>query len=292
MHPRRAMLYMPGNEWRKIEKATTLGVDSICMDLEDGVALNRKDEARATVVKALQELEFGSTERLVRINPIRSGLEAEDLESIIPAKPDGIVIPKVDDEKQLAWVSAKLGKLERANGFEHGSIYVLVIIETALAIINLKEIVQADARLQALIFGALDLAGDIGAKPSAGAWEVFHARSAVVVHAAAFGLEAIDMVTVDFKDLQALAEESSQGAAMGFIGKQIIHPAQVKPVQAAFTPTEEETTKARRIVEAHQEYQKAGKGAFAIDEKMVDMPVVRAAERLLARGRLAEDNRS
>lgn len=286
MRPRRALLYMPGNERHKIEKATTLGVDAVCMDLEDGVALNRKEEARDMVVKALSELDFGSMERLVRINPIGSGMEAGDLEAVIAAKPDGVVIPKVSEAKQIAWASAKLGKLEQASGMKHGSVYILAIIESAKGIVNLKEIAQADKRLQALIFGALDLAGDIGAKRTAEAWEVFYARSAVVTHAAAFGLDAIDMVAVDFKDLGALTAEARRGAAMGFVGKQIIHPAQVALVQTAFTPSAQEIAEARLIVEAHAKHQDEGTGAFAIDGKMVDMPVVRAAERVLARANL------
>ena len=280
---RRAMLYMPGSDWHKIEKATTLGVDSVCMDLEDGVALNRKEEARATVAKALQELDFGSTERLVRINPVGSGMETNDLEALIATKPDGVVIPKVGTAKDIAWVSAKLGKLEDKHGHKHGSIYILAIVESAIGIVNLKEIAQADERVKALIFGALDLAGDIGAKLTSEANEVLYARSALVTHAAAFGLDAIDMVAVDFKDMAALEKEANQGAQMGYAGKQIIHPAQIEPVQTAFTPSEEDVAAARRIVEAHAKRQEEGAGTFAIDGKMVDMPVVRSAEKVLQR---------
>ena len=285
MHSRRAVLYMPGDDWHKIEKAASLGVDSVCMDLEDGVAISRKEEARQTVVKALKTLDFGNTERLARINPVGSGMEGADLDIVIPGTPDGIVIPKVASAKDIQWVSAKLGKLEKKLGLKHGSIYLLAIIESAMGIVNLTEISQADGRLKALIFGALDLAGDIGAKRTTGAQEVFYARSAVVTHAAAFGLDAIDMVAVDFQDIAALVEESKQGAHLGYVGRQIIHPAQVEPVQTAFTPTEDEIAEARKLVEAHDAHQQEGKGVFAIDGKMVDMPVVRAAERVLSRSK-------
>lgn len=286
MHPRRALLYMPGSDRHKIEKAAGLGVDSVCMDLEDGVALNSKEEARVTVVTALNTFDFGDTERLVRINPVGSGMEGGDLDSVIPGKPDGIVIPKVASAKDIKWVSAKLGKIEKKLGMKHGSIYILAIVESAMGIVNLKEIAQADGRLQALIFGALDLAGDIGAKLTEEAMEVFYARSAVVTHAAAFGLDAIDLVAVDFKDIPALERASKQGAQMGFVGKQIIHPAQVAPVQQAFTPTDEEIAEARHIISEHEAHQEEGAGVFAIDGKMVDMPIVRAAQRVLARATL------
>jgi citrate lyase beta subunit len=287
MHARRALLYMPGDDLRKIYKATTVGVDSICMDLEDGVAAIRKAEARAVISNALKSLEFGKSERLARINPVKSGLEGEDLLGVLPARPDGIVIPKVEDGKQVRWVSQQIAAVEQKYGWPIGEICLIVIIESARAIVNLPDIAGSDARLQALIFGAEDFATDIGASRTREGWEVFFARSAVVTHAAAYGLQAIDMVFVDFRDSQGLSKEALQGAQMGFAGKQIIHPDQVDPVQEAFSPGEEAIAHALRIVEASASHQKAGLGAFALDGKMVDAPVVKAAEQVLARARAA-----
>src|SRR5215207_5154623 len=113
MHARRALLYMPGDDIYKIRKATTLGVDSICMDIEDGVAANRKADARATIADALKTLDFGRAERLVRMNPVGSGLESEDLQAVLPANPDGFVIPKVADASQVQWVSREIARYER-----------------------------------------------------------------------------------------------------------------------------------------------------------------------------------
>ncbi len=161
------------------------------------------------------------------------------------------------------------------------------MIETALGVVNLKEIASANPRLQGLIFGAEDLAGNIGAVRSRAGWEIFYARSAVVTHAAAFGLQAIDMVWMDLHDIDGLREESLQGAHMAYTGKQIIHPNQVEPVQAAFTPSDELIAQALRVIEAARQHQDAGKGAFALDGKMVDAPVVKAAERILERARAA-----
>ncbi|TAK12300.1 MAG: CoA ester lyase [Anaerolineae bacterium] len=280
--PRRALLYMPATDWRKIEKAATeLVVDSVCVDLEDGVALNRKEEARVSAVKALQSLDFGPRERLVRINPVGSGLEADDLKTVVPARPDGIVVPKVNDADEIRWVSKTVRRLQSEHGLP--SIGLIAIVESARGIVNLREIAGADARLEALIFGAEDFASDIGAVRTEAAMEVFYARSAVATHAAAFDLQAIDLVRTDYKDMDALARESRQGLEMGFSGKQTIHPAQVPVVQAAFTPTAEDVAWARKVVDAHTEHQKKGTGAFAIDGKMIDMPVVKAAERVLAR---------
>ena len=301
---------MPGDDLRKIQKATTLGVDCICMDMEDGVALNRKAEARQTIAQALRSLDFGRSERLARINPVGSGLERDDLESVLPAHPDGIVIPKVEFAEQIQWVSQFISSYEKSSGWRaaslaadrpavelpddqdplpgpHSGIPILVGVETARGIVNLKEIVSADPRLEAIIFGAEDFAGDIGATRTAQGWEVFYARSATVTFAAAYGLQAIDMVQIDFKDSQRLYQEALEGAQMAFAGKQVIHPNQVEPVQRAFTPSDEAIAQAGQILLAFEEHQQIGKGAFALDGKMIDAPIVRAAERVLALARAA-----
>jgi citrate lyase subunit beta-like protein len=278
---------MPGDDLRKIRKATTLDVDCVCMDMEDGVALNRKAEARQTIAQALQTLDFRRSERLARINAIGSSFEAEDLAVVLPARPDGIVIPKMESAGQIRWVSQVIASHEAQNGWPIGSICLLVVVETARGIVNLGEIAAADPRLQAMIFGAEDFAGDIGATRTVEAWEVFYARSAVVTHAAANGQQAIDMVYIDFNDQDGLRREALQGAGMAFAGKQVIHPNQVAPVQQAFTPSEEAIAYARRVVQAFDENQRLGKGAFALDGKMIDAPILKSAERVIALAKAA-----
>jgi citrate lyase beta subunit len=287
MRARRALLYMPGDDLHKIRKATTLNVDCICMDMEDGVAANRKAEARQAIAAALGSLQFGRSERLARINPVGSGLEGEDLAAVLPARPDGIVLPKVEEARQVRWVSEQIARAEAEHAWPPGAIILIILIETARGIVNLAEIAGADPRLKALIFGAEDLASDIGAIRTQEAWEVFYARSAVVTHAAAYNLQAIDMVYIDFRDTPGLAREAAQGAQMGFAGKQVIHPGQVEPVQQAFTPTGEAIAQAVRIMQAYRQHQQAGLGAFALDGKMIDAPIVKAAERVLSRARAA-----
>jgi citrate lyase beta subunit len=284
---RRAVLYMPGDSRHKIEKALTLDVDCICMDLEDGVGLSQKAAARATIRQALAELDFGRSEKLVRLNPFGSGWEGEDLAATVGGRPHGVVLPKVQSAEALMWLDAKLVEAEANHGWPIGEIAVVAMVETAQGIVNLREICMASARLQALIFGAEDLAGDIGATRTPEAWEVFYARSAVVTHAAAFGLQAIDMVFVDYHDAAGLAREAAEGARLGYAGKQAIHPAQIGPIQSAFTPTEAAIAHARRVVEAARAHQAEGRGAFALDGKMVDAPVVKAAEAVLAKARAA-----
>jgi citrate lyase beta subunit len=287
MRARRALLYMPGDDERKIRKAATLDADCVCLDMEDGVALSRKEDARKLIPTMLRELDFGRVERLARINPVGSGMESGDLAAALAGRPDGIVIPKVESGEAIRWASAQIAGAERANGWPGGEIVIIVLVETALGIVNLKEIAGSDPRLQALIFGAEDLAGDIGAVRTREGWEVFYARSAVVTHAAAYGLQAIDMVYIDYQDGDGLAREAAEAARMGYAGKQVIHPNQIAPTQGAFTPDDAAISHALRVMNAMREHQAAGKGAFSLDGKMIDMPLVRAAERVLARARAA-----
>ncbi len=286
MKARRALLYMPGDDWNKINKAITLHVDSICMDMEDGTALNRKTYARATIAKALQELSFGKSEKLARINAIGSGFEKDDIEMVLPQRPDGIVIPKIESADQIQWASEIIETVELANGWPVNAIRILVGVETAKGILNLKEI-AAHPRLDGLIFGAEDFAANIGAIRSRAAWEVMYARSAIVTHAAAFNLQAIDMVFIDFRDTLNLKIEAAQGAAMGYTGKQIIHPAQVQTVQEAFTPSESAIDYAKRVAETFEAHQAEGTGAYELDGKMIDMPLLRNAQRVLDRAKAA-----
>lgn len=275
---------MPGDNWKMITKSITLGVDSICMDMEDGTAINKKAEARATIAKALQELDFGASEKLARINSVGSGWEQDDIEAVLPYHPDGIVIPKVESFDQVEWASLIIEDAELKNGWQVNSIRILIGVETAKGILNLKEI-AAHPRLDAIIFGGEDFAASIGATRTKEAVELLYARQAVIVACAAFDLQAIDIVTIDYKDLDALKVESEFGARLGFSGKQIIHPNQVQVVQEAFTPSAEAIAHARRIVETFEASQKEGKGAYSLDGKMIDMPLLKNAQKVLARAK-------
>ncbi len=281
---------MPGDDRRKIEKGAGLSVDSIIMDLEDGVALSSKSAARETIAAALREVDFGRAEKLVRLNPVGGGLEDDDLKVVLPARPDGLVLPKVESAAQIEALSIRLDDYEAKQGWPSGVIRLLAIIETARGVVNLREIAGSSPRLDALIFGAEDLAGDIGARRTPDGWEVFYARSAVVIHAKAAGLDAIDTVHVDLNDLDGLTAQTRAALDMGYSGKLAIHPRQVAPIQSVFTPSAEEVARARRLIDAHDAQQAAGRGAFELDGRMVDMPMVRAAQAVLARAELAERN--
>lgn len=286
---RRALLFMPGDDRKKIEKAAATGVDSIIMDLEDGVALNNKQAARDSIHSALREVDFGRSERLVRLNPVSLGaLCRTDFEATIGARPDGYVLPKVERAEDVREVDAWLTTAERANGWSLGGIGLIALVETALGVVNLREIAPSAPRLQALAFGAEDLAGDMGAIRTQEGWEGFYARSAVVTHAKAFGLQALDTPFIDVKaDETVLVGEAERAMQMGYTGKLCIHPRQVNAVQQVFTPTAAQIDRARRLIAEHDSHQAAGTGVFTFEGKMVDMPMVRAAQSVLERARAA-----
>lgn len=287
MHSRRALLYMPGDDRRKIEKSTTFGVDCICMDMEDGVAMTRKVEARSVIAQAMKDLSFGSSERCIRINGIGSGLESFDLVAALSAYPDSIVVPKIESAEQVKWVTERIEAFEQSSNLKSGSICLLVGVETAKGVLHLKEIAESDQRLQAIIFGAEDFAASIGAKRTNDATEVLYARQAVVTACAANDLQAIDMVFINFRDNEGLRVEAEQGAGFGFSGKQIIHPNQVAIVQEAYTPSADAIEYAKRIVESFETSQREGKGAYALDGKMIDMPLLKNAQKVLDRAQAA-----
>lgn len=271
---RRALLFMPGDDRRKIEKGIASAPESILMDLEDAVALHRKADARAVTSSALKELDFGRSEKLVRINQVNSGFAEEDLAAILPARPDGVCLPKVESPEQIEWVRRRLPD----------DMPLFIMIETARAVINLKDI-AASPGLAGLAFGAEDLITSVGGARTRAGWEIFHARSAVALHAAAFNLASIDMVFTDLRDEAEpdLRAETRAAAELGYSGKFAIHPKQIAPIVSAFMPSPEEVAHARRLVQAYGEQQAKGFGAFTFEGKMVDMPMLRAAQTVLAR---------
>lgn len=287
---RRALLFMPGDDRRKIEKGAGLSIDSVIMDLEDGVALNQKAAARDTILDALQTVDFGSSERLVRINPVldEHPLWQDDLAVTGAGKPGGYVIPKVESAEQVQRVDAILTQAENDHGWQANSIRLIAIIESARGVINLNAIASSSPRLSALAFGAEDLAGDIGAIRTPDGWEVFYGRSAVVLHAKAYGLQAIDTPFVDLvADESQLISETEQAHYMGYTGKLAIHPKHIDPIQRVFTPSDAAVIHARDLVAAHDQHQAAGTGVFAYEGRMVDMPMIRAAQTTLARAKAA-----
>jgi citrate lyase beta subunit len=282
MHLRRSLLFAPGDDLRKITKASQCNADGVILELEDGVALNRKAEARKTIVDAIRILDFGKRERLIRVNGTTTSFFEDDLRETIEARPDTYILPKVEQASEVRRINDLIEHAERERGWSVGGIGLIVLVESPLGILNLREICEATSRLQAIIFGAEDYASFVGAKRTRSSIEVLYARSAVVNACAAFGLQALDMVHIDFNDLNALEEECLFGRQLGYTGKQVIHPKQIDTVNRCFSPTESEIAFARNLIQAFEKHQIEGAGAFAYEGKMIDMPIVRQAQNILA----------
>ncbi|XP_069493110.1 citramalyl-CoA lyase, mitochondrial isoform X2 [Ambystoma mexicanum] len=288
--PRRAVLYVPGNDKRKIQKIPSLNVDCAALDCEDGVALNKKAEARSQILKTLEELDFGQTERCVRINSVSSGLAEEDLESILRAKclPSSLMLPKVENADEIKWLAERFSQCIQGRTLDD-PIHLITFVETATGLLNFKEVCEEAIKigprvglhLDAVVFGAEDFRASIGATSSKETQELQYARQHIIVVAKAFGLQAIDLVYIDYSDADGLRKQSREGALMGFTGKQVIHPNQIPIVQEQFTPSTELMKWAQELISEFEEHQNLGKGAFTFRGSMVDMPLLRQAQNLV-----------
>lgn len=292
--PRRAVLYIPGNDERKIKKIATLNVDCAVLDCEDGVAINKKVEARKNIVKTLEECDLGNSEKCVRVNSVTSGLAEEDLEVILQSRvlPSCIMLPKVESAEEINWFTEKY--LHHLKGRKLlRPIYLVTFVETAIGLLNFKSVceevlrrgLQAGLQLDGVVFGAEDFRASIGATSSKDTHDVLYARQKIIVVAKAFGLQAIDLVYIDYKDGEGLQRQAREGALMGFSGKQVIHPSQIPIVQEQFTPSADKIKWAQELISAFEEHQGLGKGAFTFHGSMIDMPLLKQAQNIVTLAR-------
>ncbi|CDX44970.1 Citryl-CoA lyase [Mesorhizobium sp. SOD10] len=286
----RSLLFVPGDSERKLEKGFEAGADVVIVDLEDSVAAANKAAARATAAGFISSQKHRMDSAIyVRVNDLSTGLTDEDLAALVPAKPDGIMLPKSNSGQDVQQLAAKLRVQEAENGLPDGAIRILPIItETAAGVLAAASYAGASARLAGLTWGAEDLSAAIGARSArdeSGRYtDVFRlARTMTILAAGAAEVAAIDTVFPDFRDMAAFEAECREAERDGFTGKMAIHPAQVPAINAAFTPSAEAVARSRVIVDA---FAAAGNpGVVGIDGKMYDRPHLRLAERLLARAR-------
>jgi citrate lyase subunit beta/citryl-CoA lyase len=264
-----------------LQNCSIYGSDGVLLDLEDAISISEKDSARKLVKHALLSLDFGEVERVVRVNGRDTPFFEADLAEIIPAAPDAIRLPKVDSADDVIEADRIITRIETERGLEPGSIGIQAMLETARAIVNVNSIAAASPRLVGLTLGGQDLAADLGIKATKAGLELLYAKSAVVIAARAFGLEAFDTVYTDVADLEGLAEAAAISVSLGFSGKAAIHPSQIPVIHAAFAPTEKEVAKAARIIDAAKDAMAKGLGVIAVDGRMVDAPVVAQAARTL-----------
>ncbi|MGI9407550.1 MAG: HpcH/HpaI aldolase/citrate lyase family protein [Hyphomicrobiaceae bacterium] len=279
----RSLLFVPGDSERKLAKAAASGADALILDLEDSVAPDRKTAARETTAAFLASGDRTSSPRLcVRINGLDTDHWQHDLNAVVPGRPDMIMLPKARGGADVQTISAALDALETPE-----TKLIVLATEVPVSLLRLETYVGASPRLEALTWGAEDLSVELGAtanRDEAGRFTSPYqmARNLCLVTAAAAGVAAIDTVFTNFRDETGLVREAAEAARDGFTGKLAIHPAQIAPINAAFTPSPDEIARAKAILAAFAAAE-PGTGVTSLDGEMLDEPHRRQAERLLAR---------
>ncbi|MBL8710899.1 MAG: CoA ester lyase [Rhodospirillaceae bacterium] len=284
IRPRRSVLYMPGNNARALEKARSLPVDALILDLEDAVAPEAKEAARIQLVETLRAGGFGKREVVVRVNGLDTPWGEDDVATLAPLGPDAILFPKIQSPDD---VHAAVAALEAAGA--PADLPIWIMAETPRCIMGMDSIAGASPRLACLVAGTSDLSRDLRARPAPGRIGVISALSIIVIAARAHGLDALDGVHLDLNDDEGFEAACEQGRDLGFDGKTLIHPRQIAAANAAFAPTPGEIEQARAIVAAWAEARAAGKGICVLGGKLIEKLHVDDAERLLALDQAIQD---
>ncbi len=271
-------LYLPGNNPKLMINAGIYGADGIILDLEDSVAPDRKHEARFLVRNALRCVDFYGAERMVRINQLPAGLD--DLRFCVNQGVHVILIPKCENAEQVLSIDQAIAGIL---GGKNEHIHLMPIIESAAGVMHAFEIACSSKQVVALAIGLEDYTADIGAQRTTEGNESFFARSMIVNAARAAGIQPIDSVFSDVDDLESLAGTVKKSKALGFAGMGCIHPRQVQVIRDNFMPEAGECDKARKIVLAYEDAEKAGSGVVSLNGKMIDPPVVKRALKTIER---------
>lgn len=284
MELKRSWMFVPGHRQRMIDKAFGLNADAIMLDIEDGVAPNEKDAARKNIAESLgREKTPGSPARFVRINAIGHARMDADLEAVVRPGLEGLVCPKVDVPDEVLRVDAVLNEREAKMKMAPGGVKLLIAIESPRGLLNAPAIAASSPRVIGLMFGAEDFGRELGLPTSreGEARDLIHARSAIVVAAAAAHVQVVDGVWVDLNDSEGLRGFAQQSRRLGFSGMSLIHPSQIDPINATFSPTAEEIDYAQRVVQAFDEAQARGDGSISFGGQLIDRPIVERARRTL-----------
>ena len=265
VRPRRSVLYMPGSNARALDKAKSLPADALIFDLEDAVAPDAKASARDQVCAAVREGGYGAREIIVRVNALATAWGQADLVAVAAIGAHAVLIPKVESGDA---VRQALAVLDDAGGLSDLPIWCMM--ETPRAMLRAEEIATADPRVDCLVMGTSDLAKELHAAHTPERLPMITALGLCLLAARACGLAILDGVHLDLEDEAGFAASCLQGAALGFDGKTLIHPKQIDPANAAFAPDAAAVAAARRIIEAHEQAARAGRGVVVVDGRLVE----------------------
>ena len=279
---RRSMLFIPGNNPGMLQNGGVFGADSIILDLEDAVAPAEKDAARFLVAHALKTVDYGCSEKVIRINPLDT-FAAEDIKVIVPCCPDAILVPKVECAADIHAAVKMIAAAELPN---QTPVKIIALLETPRGIIEAYQIAKADPRVVALAFGAEDYTAGLGAIRTKEGTEIFTARTIVVNAAAAADVQSIDTPYTDANDEEGLLADTELAKQLGFKGKMSINPRQIDVIHSVFNPSMSDIDWAEQVIFAIRKAEAEGSGVASLNGKMVDLPVVNRAERILHLARL------
>jgi citrate lyase subunit beta / citryl-CoA lyase len=278
---RRTLLYVPGNMPGMLQNIPVFDADGVMIDLEDAVPLAEKDAARVLARNYLRLLADRDKEIFVRINPLDTKYALDDLREVLPAKPDGIRLPKADTPDVVEKLDTLLTEAEERLGLPIGWFSIIPSIESAVGVLNCVEVAKASSRLVALAFGAEDYTASLEVHRTKEGTELFNARTRIVWAAKAAGLQAIDSIFADVNDMDGLRRETEQVKGLGYTGKSLVNPRQISVVHEVFRPKKEEIDEALEVMEAIQRAREMGTGVISLRGRMVDAPVVKRAARIL-----------
>ncbi|WP_263772231.1 HpcH/HpaI aldolase/citrate lyase family protein [Propionivibrio soli] len=278
---RRSLLYVPGNMPSMLQNIPLFQCDAVQIDLEDAVPLSEKDAARILVRRFLDNYKVRNKEILVRINGLDTKWALDDLKTVLPAKPDGIRLPKADTPEVVEHLDTLLTEYEEELGLRVGHFKILPSIETAEGVLNAPKTARASDRLIGLAFGAEDYTATMEINRTKTGEELFNARMNVLWGAKAAGIQAIDSIFADVNDMEALRKETELIKKLGFTGKCMINPRQIDIIHEVFAPKQEEVDYALEVMDAIKRAREMGTGVISLKGKMIDRPVVVRAARVL-----------
>ena len=280
---RRSSLYIPGDSVKMLQKSAGLTADMLVLNLEDGVALSKKDDARANVLQALKSIDFGEREVVVRINGLASAIGRQDIAIVVPGLPDGICLPKIEQARDIQDADLAICELEASQGIPKASIKLHAMIESARGVVNAAEIAKASPRMSSLMFGSADYAKDMRCQPGADRSELWFALQMIVTAARAAGIDAIDAPCFDVRNAELLGREAAQARRLGYDGKSAIHPSQLELINTIFDVTPEEIAWAETVLAELDAAESRGKALTTLEGRLIENPHRAAAKHILRR---------